>query len=252
MGSPAGHHPRAGWAGGRMLPSKLSMASIQNRYLWMAVNGHTVRWIGRKHPSRPTNKATQSCWGSATRARGELMATATGASTASTSSKTRWIQLVLGIVCMSMLANLQYGWTMFVHPMAERHGWSIAAIQVAFSIFIITETWPQFALGWVMDRYGPRMSVCIGGPLIGAFLVLNSFADSLGMLYFAQVVGGIGVCAVAASTFGNAFKWFPDKRGLAIGLTSAGFGAGAALTVVPIQYMIEAGSYEEAFFTFGL
>ncbi len=168
------------------------------------------------------------------------------------SSKTRWIQLVLGIVCMSMLANLQYGWTMFVHPMAERHGWSIAAIQVAFSIFIITETWPQFALGWVMDRYGPHLSVAIGGTLIGACWILNSMATTLPMLYFAQVVGGIGVCAVAASTFGNAFKWFPDRRGLAVGLTSAGFGAGAALTVVPIQRMIEADSYEAAFFYFGL
>jgi MFS transporter, OFA family, oxalate/formate antiporter len=171
---------------------------------------------------------------------------------ASTSSATRWIQLVFGIICMSMLANLQYGWTMFVHPMAERHGWPIAAIQVAFSIFIITETWPQFALGWVMDRYGPRLSVAIGGTLIGLCWVLNSMATSLPMLYFAQVVGGIGVCAVAASTFGNAFKWFPDKRGLAVGLTSAGFGAGAALTVVPIQHMIEADSYEAAFFYFGL
>jgi MFS transporter, OFA family, oxalate/formate antiporter len=171
---------------------------------------------------------------------------------ATASSKTRWIQLVLGIVCMSMLANLQYGWTMFVRPMADRHGWSIAAIQVAFSIFIITETWPQFALGWVMDRYGPRLSVAVGGTLIGLCWIINSMADSLGVLYFAQVVGGIGVCATTASTFGNAFKWFPDRRGLAIGLTSAGFGAGAALTVVPIQHMIEADSYEAAFFWFGL
>jgi MFS transporter, OFA family, oxalate/formate antiporter len=167
-------------------------------------------------------------------------------------SKTRWIQLVLGIVCMSMLANLQYGWTMFVRPMADRHGWSVAAIQVAFSIFVITETWPQFALGWVMDRYGPRLSVAVGGTLIGLCWIINSMADSLAMLYFAQVVGGIGVCATTASTFGNAFKWFPDRRGLAVGLTSAGFGAGAALTVVPIQHMIEADSYEAAFFWFGL
>jgi OFA family oxalate/formate antiporter-like MFS transporter len=168
------------------------------------------------------------------------------------SAKTRWVQLVLGIVCMSMLANLQYGWTMFVQPMHERHGWSIAAIQVAFSIFIVTETWPQFALGWVVDRYGPRLAVAFGGILIGASWIIDSIADSLTLLYVAAVVGGIGVCAVAASTFGNAFKWFPDKRGLAVGLTSAGFGAGAALTVVPIQHMIEADSYEAAFFNFGL
>jgi OFA family oxalate/formate antiporter-like MFS transporter len=173
-------------------------------------------------------------------------------SAATATAKTRWLQLALGIVCMSMLANLQYGWTMFVRPMHERHDWSIAAIQVAFSIFIVTETWPQVAAGWVVDRYGPRLPVAFGGTLIGLSWVLNSYAESLTMLYVAAVVGGIGVCCVTASTFGNAFKWFPDKRGLAIGLTSAGFGAGAALTVVPIQYMIEADSYEAAFFYFGL
>jgi len=53
----------------------------------------------------------------------------------------RWIQLVAGIVCMVMIANLQYGWTLFVHPISEKWGWSHAAIQVAFTIFVLAETW---------------------------------------------------------------------------------------------------------------
>jgi OFA family oxalate/formate antiporter-like MFS transporter len=151
-----------------------------------------------------------------------------------------------------MLANLQYGWTMFVRPMHDRHGWSLAAIQVAFTIFILTETWPQFAFGWVVDRFGPRLSVAFGGIFIGLSWVIDSTAYSLGLLYLAAVVGGIGVCAVTSSTLGNAFKWFPDRRGLAVGLTSAGFGAGSALTIMPIQYVIQADGYEAAFFRFGL
>ena len=53
----------------------------------------------------------------------------------------RWGQLLFGIICMAMIANLQYGWTLFVTPIADKHGWSRAAIQVAFTIFVLTETW---------------------------------------------------------------------------------------------------------------
>lgn len=53
----------------------------------------------------------------------------------------RWIQLAIGIICMIMIANLQYGWTLFVHPMNEAHGWALADIQVAFSLFVALETW---------------------------------------------------------------------------------------------------------------
>jgi MFS transporter, OFA family, oxalate/formate antiporter len=81
---------------------------------------------------------------------------------------------------------------------------------------------------------------------------LNSYATSLGMLYFSAVIGGIGAGSVYGTCVGNALKWFPEKRGLAAGLTAAGFGAGAALTVIPIANMVRTGSYEHAFFTFGL
>ncbi len=53
----------------------------------------------------------------------------------------RWLQLAFGVVCMCMIANMQYGWTFFVNPMQERHGWDRAAIQVAFTLFVVTETW---------------------------------------------------------------------------------------------------------------
>ena len=77
---------------------------------------------------------------------------------------TRWTILACAILCMVMIANLQYGWTLFVNPMAARHGWSIAAIQVAFSIFIALETWLTPVSGWIVDRLGPR-----GPKLVVAF-----------------------------------------------------------------------------------
>jgi MFS transporter, OFA family, oxalate/formate antiporter len=164
----------------------------------------------------------------------------------------RWAQLVMGIVCMAMIANLQYGWTLFVNPMSEKFGWSKAAIQVAFSIFVLCETWLVPVEGWLMDRFGPRPVVLVGGILAGISWILNSYASSLGVLYFSAVIGGVGAGAVYGTCVGNALKWFPDKRGLAAGLTAMGFGGGAALTVIPIASMVKSGGYDRAFFDFGL
>lgn len=164
----------------------------------------------------------------------------------------RWIQLFLGIICMTMIANLQYGWTLFVNPITEAHGWSRAAVQVAFSIFVLTETWLVPVEGYLVDRYGPRPVVLVGGLLCGLGWVMNSFAASLAMLYFAAAVSGIGAGAVYGTCVGNALKWFPDRRGLAAGLTAAGFGAGSALTVLPIQAIIKSMGYQTAFLYFGI
>ncbi len=164
----------------------------------------------------------------------------------------RWIQLLLGIVCMAMIANLQYGWTLFVNPIADKHGWSRAAIQVAFTIFVLTETWLVPIEGYLVDRFGPRPVVLVGGILCGLGWTLNSIADSLTLLYIAAAVGGVGAGAVYGTCVGNALKWFPDRRGLAAGLTAAGFGAGSALTIVPISAFIKSDGYEAAFLYFGL
>ncbi len=164
----------------------------------------------------------------------------------------RWIQLFLGIICMVMIANLQYGWTLFVNPIQDKYGWTKAAIQVAFSIFVLTETWLVPIEGYLVDRYGPRPVVLFGGLLCGIGWVINSFADSLTLLYIAAAISGIGAGAVYGTCVGNALKWFPDRRGLAAGLTAAGFGAGSAATVVPIVAIIKTMGYEAAFLYFGI
>ena len=164
----------------------------------------------------------------------------------------RWLQLVIGVVCMAMVANLQYGWTLFVDPMSQKHEWSRASIQVAFTIFVVTETWLVPIEGWFVDKFGPRIVVFVGAILCGIAWAINSVADSLAVLYIAAAIGGIGAGAVYGSCIGAALKWFPDRRGFAAGLTAAGFGAGSALTVVPIAAMIKSSGYEATFLVFGL
>jgi MFS transporter, OFA family, oxalate/formate antiporter len=164
----------------------------------------------------------------------------------------RWLQLIVGVICMAMVANLQYGWTLFVSPMDAKHGWGLTGIQVAFSIFIVTETWLVPIEGWCVDRFGPRIVTVFGGILCGISWMMNSVVDSLAMLYVAAAIGGIGAGAVYGTCVGNALKWFPDRRGFAAGITAAGFGAGSALTIIPIANMIASSGYEHTFMFFGL
>ena len=168
----------------------------------------------------------------------------------------RWVQLWLGVLCMALIANLQYAWTLFVDPMHVARGWSLAEIQWAFSIFIATETWLTPAAGAIVDRLGPRAgprtTIAAGGLLVGIGWMVNAYADSLMLLYIGAGISGTGAGAIYATCVGNAVKWFPDRRGLAVGLTAAGFGAGAALTVIPIRMTINAAGYEQAFLWFGV
>ncbi len=168
------------------------------------------------------------------------------------SPSNRWIQLSAGIVCMVMIANLQYGWTLFVHPIHEKWGWSHAAIQVAFTIFVLTETWLVPFEGWFVDRLGPKGAVFVGGALAAIAWSINSIADSLTLLYLGAAVGGIGAGCIYGTCIGNALKWFADRRGLATGLTAAGYGAGSALTIIPIYRTIHDFGYQAAFLWFGL
>jgi OFA family oxalate/formate antiporter-like MFS transporter len=164
----------------------------------------------------------------------------------------RWWQLIIGVICMSMIANLQYGWTLFVNPINDKFQWGRAAIQVAFTIFVLAETWLVPIEGWLVDRYGPRPVMLAGGLLVGISWAMNSVADSLWFLYLAAAIGGVGAGAVYGTCVGNALKWFPDRRGLAAGLTAMGFGAGSALTVIPIAAMIKSSGYQQTFLYFGL
>ncbi len=163
-----------------------------------------------------------------------------------------WVQLVTGVICMAMIANLQYGWTVFVNPIGRAQGWGSAAIQVSFAIFVLVETWLVPFEAALVDRYGPRIMVAVGGVLAGLAWVIDGNANSLPMLYFGGAVAGVGAGIVYGTCIGNALKWFAGRRGLAAGLTSAGFGAGAAITVIPLTIMIKNSGYQHTFIFFGI
>ena len=165
---------------------------------------------------------------------------------------TRWVQLVAGVICMAMIANLQYGWTIFIDPIDAKNHWGKPAIQVAFTLFILFETWLVPFEAYLADRFGPRPLVIAGAFLIALSWMVYSWAASLSTLYAGGIIGGIGTGLVYGTCIGNAVKWFEAKRGLAAGLTAAGFGAGAAITIFPLTRSLASRGYEATFFDFAL
>src|SRR5258708_3158741 len=172
--------------------------------------------------------------------------------TAQALGRNRWLQLILGVACMVAAANIQYAWTLFVPEIQKTFGWPRASIQTAFTIFIIIQTWLTPIEGYLIDRFGPRILVLIGGLFTGLAWIMDSYATSLAGYYTAAAVGGIGIGCVYATCVNNAIKWFPDRRGLAVGLTAGAYGFGSALTIIPIANMIAGGGFQAAFFWYGL
>src|SRR6266852_6361297 len=175
------------------------------------------------------------------------MAESTAAVASSPSESTRWIVLFFSILSMVAVANFQYGWTLFVPPLQKHLKQEQALIQVTFTVFVLLETWLVPFEGWLVDRFGPRRLVLIAGVLAGLGWILAGQAESLTQLYLSYAVAGIGAGIVYGTAVGSALKWFPDHRGLAAGLTAAGFGAGSAFTVSPIANMIQSAGYQATF-----
>src|SRR3954471_20740943 len=162
----------------------------------------------------------------------------------------RWTQLVLGIACMVMIANLQYGWTFFVPDIQKAFKWDRASIQLAFTLFVLFETWLVPVEGWFVDKYGPKLVILFGGLCCGVGWVINSYATSLTGYYIGQIIAGIGAGAVYGTCVGNALKWSPNKRGFAAGLTSAVLVAASALSVATMLAIVEDSGTVGIFFCF--
>lgn len=152
---------------------------------------------------------------------------------------------------MVAVANIQYSWTLFVPKIQEMYGWPRASIQMTFTVFVLIQTWATPLFGAAIDRYGPRQVILLGGLAAGLAWIVNSYATTLMGFYVGAAIGGIGASCVNLCTVNNALKWFPDRRGLAVGLTAAGYGSGAIFTTIPIAQMIQSSGISPTFFLFG-
>ena len=171
----------------------------------------------------------------------------------SASPNTRWIQLLLGLVCMIVISSPQYVWALFTQPLTTGLGASLPELQITFSILIVVQTFLSPWQGVLIDRFGPRLLLSIGVLVTGLSWILAAQASSLTTLYLTYgLLGGVGTSIVYVGVIGHMVQWFPDKRGLATGLVAAGYGVGALLTTFPIATVLRESTYEDALTRFGL
>ena len=165
----------------------------------------------------------------------------------------RWLQLLAMCVAMMAIANLQYAWTLFTSPLTKHYGVSLAVVQIAFSTFVLAETWLVPFEALLVDRLGPRLVLTAGGVLVGlGWIGSGAFSPTIQWVWFWYTVGGLGAGAVYGGCIGVAMKWFPDRRGLAAGLVAGSYGAGVALTIVPIANMIHSSGMQSTFVFWGV
>jgi oxalate/formate antiporter len=167
--------------------------------------------------------------------------------------RSRWIQLMLGLVCMIVISSPQYVWTLFTQPLMGSLGASLAQIQITFSLLIVVQTFLSPCQGFLVDKFGPRALLSAGGVLTGLSWLVAAHASTLMALYLTYgLLGGIGTGIVYIGVIGHMVQWFPDRRGFATGIVAAGYGMGAILTTFPISATLKDGGYALALTKYGL
>ncbi len=164
----------------------------------------------------------------------------------------RWAQLIASIVAMMAIANLQYAWTLFTKPIQAHLHVTLVAVQWTFTLFVALETWLVPFEGYLVDRIGPRFMLGIGAIMVGLGWIGAGRAETINSLYFWYGVGGIGAGVVYGGTIGNTLKWFPDHRGLCVGLVAGAFCIGTATTIAPIADMLKVSGYQHTFIFWGI
>jgi MFS transporter, OFA family, oxalate/formate antiporter len=167
-------------------------------------------------------------------------------------SKQRWVQLLLGLVVMMTISSPQYVWTLFVKPFQTTTGASLAAVQVTFTLVIVLQTFFSPVQGWLIDRFSPKLMIAIGAALSGLGWIAASKAESLFALYATYgLLCGLGTGIVYVGIVGLMVRWFPDRRGFAVGVVAAGYGMGAMITTFPITDLMAATDFRHTLLVFG-
>jgi len=164
----------------------------------------------------------------------------------------RWVILAAATLGMMCIGLYQYSWTLFVKPIGNELKTNLVAVQLTFTIFTTIMTFTQPLAGMVADKRGPFYLNLLGGAISGAGLVASSYANSVETLYLTYGIGSIGVGILYATAVGAANKWFPDRRGLATGFASFGYGFGAAVVNPLLSSLIGSQGFRPAFLYLGL
>src|SRR5881397_2096142 len=164
----------------------------------------------------------------------------------------RWLILIACSVAMLAIANLQYAWTLFTTDLTNSLHTRLDAVQWTLTFFVIAQTALFPINAYFVDRWGPRVIVALASLFVAVGWIGAGLANTLPALYVSYALGGIGAGAVYGGCVGVAMKWFPDRRGLCVGIVAGSYGFGTALTALPIDHMIRSSGYRSAFIIWGI
>ena len=164
----------------------------------------------------------------------------------------RKLYLIVGFL-MSLVMGLVYAWSIFVLPLEKQFGWTRAETQLTFTLAIMTLCVGMILGGRFADRFGPRIVASVGAVLTTIGFFLSSYTSSLSMLYFSYgILVGLGIGVVDIVVLGAAARWYPDKRGLAIGAMAMGFGLAGFFFGGLLGQFISTLGWQWAFRTLGV
>jgi drug/metabolite transporter (DMT)-like permease len=165
----------------------------------------------------------------------------------------RWWQLVLAMIAMMAASSPQYVWALFVPPLQAKLGVTLSALQVTFALFSICQCGLGPMHGYLAEKFTPRQFAAMGGALVGASWVLSSYVLDLQLLYITYgVLSGIGTGMIYVAAVELMTRWFPERRGFAIGMVAGSYGFGAVITTFPIDASIRASGYQHTLLIYGL
>ncbi len=155
--------------------------------------------------------------------------------------------LICAVANMMIISVYQYSWSLYAYALIRELGWSPIETSLAFTIYVYLSTFIQPLSGYLADTYGPRRLSTISSIIVGLGFMLSSIARSPTELYLTFGLGSLGVGILYGISTASAVKWFPNRRGLATGVVTFGFGAGASVFNLPIQYIINEFGLKPAF-----
>ncbi len=161
----------------------------------------------------------------------------TNPSSSQTASR-RWGYVAAGFVINLCLGSV-YSWSVFRKPIEEL--FRVGATQSGLPYLLLLAVFALFMpiTGSLLERYGPKAIGVVGGLIVGGGWMLSAFSSSIGVLSLTYgVITGIGVGVAYGGPITVATKWFPDRKGLAVGLTLAGFGLSAMITAPLMRRLI--------------
>ena len=165
-----------------------------------------------------------------------------------------WI-VVAAFLCISVTSGCGfYAFSLFINPLQADFGWSRGGIMAAFTIYLLVAGVTAPSIGRLVDCYGARKVIAIGAFIVGLGFILLSLMDNLWHFYSGWVVIGVGLAATGLiPATAVVLNWFKKRRGTAIGIMSAGIGAGG-LVMAPLigGYLIPSFGWRASYLALAL